>query len=339
MKHSKSRFVAPLLCVASSCIAQYTAQILPTTTGYGQAFGAGANQIVGHDFAGSLLWTGPDYDHVYLNAPGFDSWSVTGVGGGKQIGSGYLGGERNHALMWSGSTGSLVDLHPDGYLATFGRATDGKSQVGAAGIVEGGNIGHALLWRGTAESVVDLHPDGYQSSDAFGVWGDTQVGQLDGFTPVMWKGTAESMSLLPLPKGEPGGVARAIHGNQIVGGAGGPIIWDTDTGKFTELGSGTAFDTNGKQQVGIRQSHAIVWSGTAESRLDLHQFLPKGFTESEATGIDENGTIVGWGFDSIHAVRPLVWTPVPEPSSLFGIAAAIAGLVLRRTSLIARKGA
>ncbi|MBA3725912.1 MAG: hypothetical protein H0W86_05545 [Armatimonadetes bacterium] len=330
MKYSKLRFVAPLLCMATSGIAQYTAQILPTSTGQGWALGAGGNQIVGTDFAGSLLWTGPDYDYVHLGADGFDSWGLEGVGGGKQIGTGRLN-DRSHALMWSGSTGSLVDLHPNGYLSTFGRATDGISQVGDRAVLQGGNISHALLWRDTPESVVDLHPDGYQSSIAYGVWGDTQVGMVDN-QPVVWSGTAESMVLLPLPKGALGG-AQAIHADEIVGSSSGTALrWDANTLEMASLGPGIAVDTNGKQQVGSGQAHAVVWSGTAESRLDLGQFLPGVFIESRATGIDENGTIVGWGIDSEFAFRPLVWTPVPEPGSLtaFAIGLTVVGLLRHR---------
>jgi len=302
-------------------LGQYTAQILPTESGFGQANGAGGGQIVGAGFyagGGPLLWEGPPYDtYVNLNPPGFDGAGVLGVGGGKQVGTGRLD-DRSHAILWSGSAQSVVDLdRPDRFAAgTYGYATDGPSQVGAGGTTQGGNIGHALLWRGTAASMIDLHPNGYQSSEAYGVWGDRQVGQLEGEIPVMWTGTPESMVSLPLPKGETLGSARAIHGDQIVGGSGGAILWDADTLEITLLGEGIALDTNGIQQVGIgyppggERAHALVWSGTAESMIDLHQFLPPEFAESHALGIDENGAIVGWARREGWNQQPCVWIPV-----------------------------
>ena len=59
--------------------------------------------------------------------------------------------------------------------------------------------------------------------------------------------------------------------------------------------------TNGVNQVGEaddaalpRHKHAVVWSGTAGSVVDLNQFLPAGFTDAQAMAIDSNGNIVGY---------------------------------------------
>jgi hypothetical protein len=94
-------------------------------------------------------------------------------------------------------------------------------------------------------------------------------------------------------------------------------------------------DTNGINQVGQAaqvsgEGRAVVWSGTAQSMLNLHQFLPGNVTESIATGIDENGTIVGWGTIVGVGTVPIVWTPVPEPSSLIAVAVGITILLSRR---------
>jgi hypothetical protein len=60
--------------------------------------------------------------------------------------------------------------------------------------------------------------------------------------------------------------------------------------------------------------HALLWRGTAESVVDLHQYLGSAFVNSTATGIDSNGDIVGSAYDgsSIFAVK---WSLVPEPST------------------------
>jgi hypothetical protein len=71
------------------------------------------------------------------------------------------------------------------------------------------------------------------------------------------------------------------------------------------------------------QFHALLWTGSAASVVDLHTFLPPGFTGSEAVGIDADGNIVGAAFGpaGIHA---FLWQPVaaiPEPGTLtlFGL--------------------
>ncbi|MGI8923277.1 MAG: hypothetical protein ACR2HJ_04430 [Fimbriimonadales bacterium] len=139
--------------------------------------------------------------------------------------------------------------------------------------------------------------------------------------PAMWHGSRESMVLLPLPKGQQTGSANAIHSDQIVGSSGGAILWDADTLEIVDLtpkGWGAvALDTNGINQVGLggppgaERAHAFVWAGSEESLLDLHQFLPPEYEESQARGIDENGTIAGWAKRPGFQPEPFVWTPIP----------------------------
>jgi hypothetical protein len=321
----KIRAVLLFLGVAASSFAQYRVVFLPTASGEGWALGAGGGQIVGAGFfqgGGPLLWEGPPYDkYVRLMPPGFDSAIVRGVGGGFQVGEAFKGG-RQHALIWNGTASSFVDLDSANYAGTAAYATDGKSQVGAAGTDPNGSVGHAILWHGSAESLVDLNPSGYESSHAYGVWGNVQVGQLEGSYPCLWRGTPESMRLLTLPDPRSGGAARGIHGNQIAGGSiFGAMVWDANTLKPTFLGSGFALATNGVYQVGISRIYPLAsgpfgderatrWSGRPGTRLDLQQFVPLGFVEqSVAYGIDENGVIVGY-VDSGPDVFPVAWVPV-----------------------------
>ena len=167
---------------------------------------------------------------------------------------------------------------------------------------------------------MDLNPSGYESSHAFGVWGDVQVGTLDGHIPCLWRGTSESMRLLPLPLPLSGGTADGIHGDQIVGSrAGTATIWNANTLEATSLGPGFALATNGTYQVGISRSYPLAsgpygdwratrWTGRPGTRLDLHHFLPPGFRESRALGIDDNGVIVGWATGAFD-ILPVAWVP------------------------------
>ncbi|MGW8257736.1 MAG: PEP-CTERM sorting domain-containing protein, partial [Thermoguttaceae bacterium] len=71
--------------------------------------------------------------------------------------------------------------------------------------------------------------------------------------------------------------------------------------------------------------HALLWSGTAASAVDLHQFLPAEFIASVAKSIDDQGKIVGTAYDSSGDAHAILWTPVPEPATivLLGMAAMI----------------
>jgi hypothetical protein len=64
--------------------------------------------------------------------------------------------------------------------------------------------------------------------------------------------------------------------------------------------------------------HAFVWAGTAQSALDLHQFLtglsyngnPLTFDQSEARGVDSNGSVFGRGRDTAGNYYALMWSPI-----------------------------
>ena len=45
--------------------------------------------------------------------------------------------------------------------------------------------------------------------------------------------------------------------------------------------------------------HALAWSGTAESVVDLNQYLPAGYPHAVATGIDANGDVVGYAYKTL----------------------------------------
>jgi hypothetical protein len=115
------------------------------------------------------------------------------------VGSGgkYADGLTNiHALLWHGSTASVVDLDPGGFEDTWAFGTDGTQQVG-----RGSNFGgsDALLWYGTAASVVDLSPPGYSYTQAGATNGSEQVGEgsdvADGGNEhaLLWGGSANSV--------------------------------------------------------------------------------------------------------------------------------------------------
>ncbi len=138
------------------------------------------------------------------NLVGFEHYFANDTSGTQQVGSAYgfdaSHNSYSHALLWTGSAASAVDLHPTnlpGIVSSEALATDGLQQVGWGAPYL--TPGHAFLWSGTANSVVDLNPPGFYGSDAYGVRNGKQVGYAlatDGTDyhqhALLWTGTAAS---------------------------------------------------------------------------------------------------------------------------------------------------
>ena len=141
-----------------------------------------------------------------------------GVSGGSQAGYGNVGGN-SHALLWSGTPASAVDLHPAGFANSQAASVSGSRQLGI-GFVAATNQYHALLWQGTATSFVDLHPAGFTNSFGYNVSGNIQVGF--GTAPgsvehaLLWRGTAASVVDLH-PAGYGRSTASDVSGSNQVG--------------------------------------------------------------------------------------------------------------------------
>jgi uncharacterized membrane protein len=71
----------------------------------------------------------------------------------------------------------------------------------------------------------------------------------------------------------------------------------------------------------------LLWSGTAQSAVDLQQFLPDGYTSSHASAIDAQGNIVGGARDASGNGHAILWEPVPEPSTLVLLGLGALGLL------------
>ncbi len=227
------------------------------------------------------------YQVVILHPAGFSDSFAVAISDGKIAGGGKTGGNY-HALLWSGTSGSYVDLNPSGFSGSGAYGASGGQQVGyGKSTATGGNF-HALLWTETAASCVDLNPSGFSYSWANGVSGSQQVGEGSGtaiggnFHALIWSGTAGSYVDLN-PSGFSYSRAYGVSGGQQVG-----------------YGYGTATGN---------ETHALLWSGTAESCVDLHKLLPAGYVTSEALGIDSSGNIVGGVYTSDNHTHAVMWVP------------------------------
>lgn len=297
---------------------------------------AAGGQVVGQaGFPAHALVYEPDGSWTDLNPSGFDASVAWGTDGAWQVGTAKVG--NNHAFLWHGSAQTAVDLNPAGMLGSTALATyAGTQQVGYGDV---GN-GHALLWSGNATSVVDLNPNGFLSSTAEGTDGHHQVGYGSAGNQqpshaLLWSGTAASAVDLN-PNGSLGSQAWGVNGNQQVGeyslpaapGAQHPVLWLGTSASAVDLTptgfqEGTAFGTNGLQQVGwgdgtatggTGHPHALVWSGSSASMIDLHTFLPSTapFGGTIAQSIDPAGDVFGIAIGAMGSGLPpfaMEWVP------------------------------
>jgi autotransporter-associated beta strand protein len=294
----------------------------------------------------ALLWTTTGV--VDLNPSGYSSRAVA-TNGTQQVGVDYDTGTGNnlHAMLWTGTAASAVDLNPTnlGMDTSEALGTNGIQQVGfGLNVGSPGTTSHALLWTGTAASAVDLNPSGFTESSADGTNGTQQVGVgLYGYgynaQALLWNGTAASaVDLNPTNLGIiQSSAAYGTSGTQQVGaaelGSGAnrhidAMLWTGTAASAVDLnpaylvGDTRALATNGTQQVGIAQNiedpnglpYAMLWTGTAESAVDLQTLLPSTgtWTQSQADSIDSCGDVYGTAdgtFNGASGYFAVEWTP------------------------------
>lgn len=268
----------------------------------GGAIAAGGLLAVALSPAALGQWTA----HVLHPAGSGESLALA-AGAGQQAGFVNVGQE--HASAWSGSAGSLIDLHPAGAMrsrATSAWGVAGGGEQAGWVILNGEQDTHASVWRGSAASWVDLHPGGMITrSIALGAGDGFQVGYVryplnGGFAQhaSMWNGDAASWVDLN-PPGTNTSQALAVNNGQQVG--------------WTFLGN---------------SRRASLWHGTAASRVDLH---PASAMHSEAWGVGSGQQV---GYVEINGAGHLAsvwndtassWVNLNPANIVFGEALAASG--------------
>jgi hypothetical protein len=272
----------------------YTAQIYSVPAGYTTMIvnGAGDNGLMsglvetgtGTFFAGYRTETGFKLMHPtgWYSSGIQDSWGSTyHCGSGKPTQA-----TQGHALFWLGG-GAAVDMHPPGSQYQRSDAWGGGGQL-QAGSVQGDIVcpecgllsvqRHACSWSKTAASFKRLHSQTHIQTDAFATDGTRTVGfgfhKTDGSMNALLWNTTSSFSINLRPSMSTQSQASSVWGNQQGGYYVGPAT-------------------------GGLYPHAVIWSGTAASAVDLN---PAPFAKS-SVGVVRNGVQAGSAFPTSNPTK------------------------------------
>lgn len=344
--------------MASAVQAQWSATILapagiPNSAVYAVTpnYQAGSARLTGPNQS-AVIWHGSPSNYDDLNPAGSNNSMIAGAHGNTQGGFAVFNSVA-HAAMWQGSAASFVDLHPAGSTGSSVTAVYGGMQGGAAHVPRQ----HAALWSGSAATFLDINPIPGGTSAVYGMGPGQQVGSYDDGASngraCTWAGTAASMVDLngtfeaSFAYGTDGvhqvGAAEITPGSRLhaIRWTGTPTSWIDLTPAGAD--SAEAYGVTGSFQTGFvyfgTTPFASVWSGSSQSWLNLHQFLPSGYMSSRAYSIVETPTQLIVGGYAVNTAgteaHAVMWSmPVPEPATLAGVSfAALLFLGRRRRSL------
>jgi hypothetical protein len=213
-----------------------------------------------------------------------------------------------HAVFWTSSPGSGIDLHPNGWALSEVLAIAGPTQVGWTRVTTTSQQS-AALWRGSAASFVNMNPTGSISSSLRAAIGNLQAGSAafpgTGGRAGIWQGTASSYANIHPAGAWTHSWINGMTETQQVGAARvypqwpHAAIWQGTAASFTDIDPPESFGysellaTCGSAQVGYIAPasgvYAGIWYGTAQSFHNLGQYLPPGYGYSRATSIATDG--------------------------------------------------
>lgn len=230
---------------------------------------------------------------AYILGPSGDLTATLGTGTASttQVGYGYsTATSTNHALRWDSFT--RTDLQPTDPLfvnsQANGVAGTGPSTQIVGQAMDTSGLNHAIVWD-AANTPTDLTPSTYDHSAALASNGTTQVGYANQ-QAALWTGPAASVVSL-----HPADTISNTPFTSFLTSQARAITADSSAQ------AGVAFDDS------FQVNHAIFWTGTAASALDLDPSTDP-FIESEANGIASDGSggynvagLVRYPTDNAHA--------------------------------------
>ena len=231
-----------------------------------------------------------------------------------------------HALAWSGSGSTPVDINPPiiNFAESWVYGGSGNLLVGTGLTDNGGYLGypHAMIWHGSTFTWKDINPAGDSFSDAYATNGSSIVGDGNGHA-LLWLLTnlSNPTDLHPGPAYS-SSVAYGINGTRQVGSAltnsttpaRHAILWNGTAASAIDLtpagspgADGYGIDSSHEVGCGVippaTSEHALLWKGSAASVIDLN---PATFLSSCARAV-RLGVEAGYGETSGRYTHALVW--------------------------------
>ncbi len=316
---------------------------------------SGAGQFVGtgrrtDGSSVGILWTPQNPNGTPFETAGVTTTGLSATDGTRQVGS-----VDTRAAVWAGSSTTFSELHPAGATRSFAVALDGNQYGGNATF---NGVSHAYWWTAaTPEAGIGLSPgSAYASSGVVAIRGGQQAGlarlaSSQRLNAMVWNGTAASVVNLNGSLTESQAYGTDGHrqvGSGVLNGSqtSHALMWAGTAGSVTDLHPAgyqisVASGIDGERQIGFARrtnapagvgSHAIFWTGSADSAINLGELLGSEFTESFPTAIIGD-TVYGFARDTAGQIHAIAWA-VPEPA-VCGVAV-IGLVVLRRRRRINR---
>ncbi len=289
------------------------------TTSYGLALNNN-NQVAGYAVASSTY-----YDHAFLWSSGGGMQDLGTLGGtssyafalnysGQVAGYSYTSSGAYHAFLWS-SGGGMQDLGTLGGSFSYAYALNNSGQVAGYSRTSS-SANHAFLWTsgGGMQDLGTLSGGGYSEARALNSSGQVAgaAGTSSGLNHAFLWSSGGGMQDLGTLGGSTSRATALNNSGQVAGyadtssGYSHAFLWSSGGG-MQDLGTlggissyGQALSNSG-QVAGYSYTssglmHAFLWN--AGTMHDLNSLAPAGWTYRQATAINDQAQIVGYGSDS-----------------------------------------
>lgn len=301
----------------------------------------GYASIAGNVTTNATLWKDGAATDLTPGGAGSEAYAINGKG---QVAGYVVAADSYHATVWDGKTATT--LNSPGTASSFAYGINSAGQVAG----NAGAAAYATLWNNGAAAM--LGPDGY-STRASAI---NDTGQVAGSVMLrrdnaaVWNGTKLTV-LGALNLGSPGSEyqswANAINNAgqvagafSLIGGASHATVWNgttaTDLGTLAGWSDSAAIAINNAGQVVGRAyipytnsaaNHAVLWSGGMTT--DLNSFLDAstvqaGWVLNAASGINDNGWIVGAASNSLLGINRHAFLLAPASSFPSAISPSVA---------------
>ena len=321
-----------------ACAVQQYAMTDLGTLGGSESRAYGVNRF-GQVVGSSQISTGDS--HAFLYTPGVGITDLGMLGG--NLSKAYAINDAGQIAGWAGLTQGVGSMRAFLYtpgagmtnLGTLGGSTSNGYGINNSGQVTGystlSSPGSAAFLYTPGSGMANLGTLGNSPAQGNAV---NSFGHVVGYSYLPTGGPhaflyKPSTGMVDL--GIPSSVSYAEGINdsdQVVGwGSNDGFVWTPGIGTIFPFGfNSKAYDVNNAGQVVGSKGHAFVWTASS-GLLDLGTL---GGSGSAAYAISSNGYIAGMSYLGDGSIHATLWTPVPEPGSIFILASGLTAIFFLR---------